>query len=65
VVDLNRRALDQLSALRGRHNDEIRRLITQCVEAGARSQDIAAALGISRSTLWRHYGQELTRRHAG
>jgi DNA invertase Pin-like site-specific DNA recombinase len=61
VVDVDRRALGQLRSLRGRHDDQIRRLLRKCVELGTRTQDIAEALGISRSTLWRHYGDELRR----
>jgi DNA invertase Pin-like site-specific DNA recombinase len=50
-----------LRAAHERQNEEIRRLITEAVRAGIRSQDIADALGISRSTLWRHYADELRR----
>jgi DNA invertase Pin-like site-specific DNA recombinase len=63
VIDVDRRVLNQLSAMRGRHEDQIRSLVARCVEAGASSQDIADALEISRSTLWRHYGEELRRNH--
>jgi DNA invertase Pin-like site-specific DNA recombinase len=59
------RVLDKLRKLRGRHDDETRALIRQCIEAGARTQDIADALGISRSTLWRHYGDELSNQQLG
>jgi DNA invertase Pin-like site-specific DNA recombinase len=65
VVEVDRQILEQLAALRGRQDDEIRALITKCVEAGVPSQDIADALGISRSTLWRHYGEQLSRNGAG
>jgi AcrR family transcriptional regulator len=44
---------------RERRDEEVCRLIAQAVLAGVRSQDIAEALGISRSTLWRHYRNEL------
>ena len=64
MVDVDRRALEQLTALPGRHNDEIRVLIGKCLRAGVRTQDIAEALGISRSTLWRHYGEQLRRNDA-
>ena len=53
--------LRRLRAASARQDEEIRRLITEAVSAGIRSQDIAEALGISRSTLWRHYADELRR----
>ncbi|HJS94079.1 MAG TPA: helix-turn-helix domain-containing protein [Solirubrobacteraceae bacterium] len=53
------RALGRLRAAHERQDDEIRRLIAAAVSVGIRSQDIAEALGISRSTLWRHYADEL------
>lgn len=56
-------ALRQLRAAHERQDGEIRRLITEAVSASIRSQDIAEALGISRSTLWRHYADELRRRN--
>jgi AcrR family transcriptional regulator len=48
-----------LRAAHERQDEEIRRLVGEAVRAGIRSQHIAEALGISRSTLWRHYGDEL------
>jgi DNA invertase Pin-like site-specific DNA recombinase len=59
------RALRQLRAAHERQDEEIRRLIAEAVGAGIRSQDIAEALGISRSTLWRHYADELRQREDG
>jgi DNA invertase Pin-like site-specific DNA recombinase len=52
----------ELRALRQRRDAEIRKLIASSSKAGARSEDIAEALGISRSTLWRRYGDVLQRR---
>ena len=43
------------------HDAELRRLVIQAVQSGARTQDIAEAVGVSRSTLWRHYRAELLR----
>ncbi|MBV8218224.1 MAG: HTH domain-containing protein [Solirubrobacterales bacterium] len=37
-------------------------LVAKAAEAGVSSQTIAEALDVSRSTLWRHYGDELQRR---
>ncbi|HZE05130.1 MAG TPA: helix-turn-helix domain-containing protein [Solirubrobacteraceae bacterium] len=53
--------LRELDALRERHDVEVRRMVAKAVAAGARTQDIADALGMSRSTLWRRYGDELRR----
>jgi transposase-like protein len=47
--------------VRRRHDAEVRRLVTRAVAAGVRTQDIADALGMSRSTLWRRYRTELRR----
>jgi transposase-like protein len=53
--------LGELQSLVDRHDEELRRLVAQAVRAGARTQDIADAVGVSRSTLWRRYRDELRR----
>lgn len=53
--------LRELSALRARQEVELRSLVARAADEGARSQDIADALGMSRSTLWRRYGSLLRR----
>ena len=57
--------LDDLRDLRSRHEREVRALIAQALAAGATSEDVARALGISRATLWRHYGDQLRRPRRG
>jgi AcrR family transcriptional regulator len=44
-----------------RHDADVRRLVIQAVRSGARTQDIAEAVGVSRSTLWRRYRAEIQR----
>ena len=55
-------ALEDLRDLRLRHDRELRTLIGAALQAGASSQDVARALGLSRATLWRRYGEQLRRR---
>lgn len=56
--------LREIHALRERSEHEIRRLVARAISDGARTQDIAEALGVSRSTLWRRYRGELRRDEA-
>jgi transposase-like protein len=53
--------LGELQSLVERHDHELRRLVIQAVRSGARTQDIADAVGVSRSTLWRRYRSEILR----
>lgn len=66
-MDVRLPALSKLHDLRERQDTETRRLVTEAVSAGASSSEIARALGVSRSTLWRRYPVELRRegRRAG
>jgi CRP-like cAMP-binding protein len=58
---VSERVLRELRSVSQRHDAELRVLINKAVEAGARTQDIAEAIGISRATLWRRYSAELQR----
>ena len=57
--------LGELKSLVERHDAELRHLVSQAVRSGARTQDIAEAVGVSRSTLWRRYRAELLRTDGG
>jgi DNA invertase Pin-like site-specific DNA recombinase len=59
---MSARLLRRLHALRLRRDGELRALVAKAAETGVSSQAIAEALGVSRSTLWRHYGDELQQR---
>jgi AcrR family transcriptional regulator len=54
-------ALRELRQVRERRDAEIRQLVAKALYRGARTQDIADALEISRSTFWRRYTDELRR----
>lgn len=53
--------LRELRAVQERGEREIRAQIRAAAAAGASSQQIAEAIGISRATLWRRYRTELRR----
>jgi AcrR family transcriptional regulator len=53
--------LRELADARARHDAELRDLVVRAVRAGAPTQDIATALGMSRATLWRRYRAQLRR----
>lgn len=55
------RALRELRQVRERRDAEIRQLVAKALHRGARTQDIADALKISRSTFWRRYTDQLQR----
>jgi len=59
------RILRQIEARCQRHETELRQLIARAVKTGVPSAEIAAAVGISRATLWRRYGTELRRNSRG
>jgi DNA invertase Pin-like site-specific DNA recombinase len=56
---MSERVIRQLGALREKHEAEIRKLVANAASRGVRSEDIARALGIGRSTLWRRYRDAL------
>lgn len=60
---MRERILRQLTALREKHEAEIRRLVARAASLGVRTEDIARALGIGRSTLWRRYRDDLRSSH--
>jgi hypothetical protein len=65
AVIVSERTLQELRSLCEHHETELHALISQAVSDGARTQDIADAMGISRATLWRRYGSELRRDPGG
>ena len=61
VLDVRPPVLGELRSLVQRQDEDLRRLVAEAARAGARTQDIADAVGVSRSTLWRRYRSELRR----
>ncbi|HEX4008618.1 MAG TPA: helix-turn-helix domain-containing protein [Solirubrobacteraceae bacterium] len=44
-----------------RQQAQLRELLIVAAYEGATAEQIARALGVSRSTVWRHYGEQLRR----
>ena len=48
-----------MGELRARHEAELGEVLIAAVREGATAEQIAQALGVSRSTVWRRHGQQL------
>ena len=64
MVDFTESVLRELRSVREQHEARTRELVARAVRAGAKSDQIARSLSVSRARLWRDYAGEL-RRDAG